>query len=131
MNKQLLREKFKNWSKELCRWGRDDWFIHWIFDDVSENEYFGRYCIYTRNFTYTLTAKWYKDHDYLACGVNARMPRAGEDWTRGNDLPDGEFSRKTWEKIKNAIIQYELVKIAKPVQRMADETPEIGPSIGD
>jgi hypothetical protein len=37
--------------------------------------------------------------------------RAGEDWVRGNDLPDGPFSKETWDRIIYAIVRYELVKL--------------------
>ena len=60
--------------------------------------------------------KGYKEGDkgYLGCTVIARKSRAGEDWVRGNDLADGKYCKETWEKIKNNIISYELVKIVKP-----------------
>jgi len=51
--------------------------------------------------------------NYLGCAAGTRKPRAGEDWTRGNDLSDGAFTYKTWRKIKNDIIAHELVKVAK------------------
>ena len=45
--------------------------------------------------------------------------RAGEDWNRGNDLPDGPFEIDTWNNILKGIIRYELVllsKFAKPIE---------------
>ena len=58
--------------------------------------------------------------------VDCRKPRAGEDWTRGNDLPDGPYSYETWIKIKNAIIKKELVKIAKKARCIPDKEVVIG-----
>jgi hypothetical protein len=52
------------------------------------------------------------DTSYLGCQVQARKWRPGENWFRGNDLPDGELRRETWEQIKNAIIAYELEKLS-------------------
>ncbi|MGD2072935.1 MAG: hypothetical protein PVG65_05560 [Candidatus Thorarchaeota archaeon] len=115
---------FKEWSKELCRWDRNDWFIHWtvIPKDYNTEEVFTKFRVYTRDNVYGIGARFRTNgRDYLGCTVSKRKPRAGEDWTRGNDLPDGPFNRKTWEKIKDSIIQYELVKIIKPIRYMVDE----------
>jgi hypothetical protein len=48
---------------------------------------------------------------YLGCTAATRMPRAGEDWTRGNDLPDGKFTKETLTKILGAILFYESQKV--------------------
>lgn len=53
------------------------------------------------------------DNGYLGCQVSARKTRAGEDWHRGNDLPDGNFTLGTWNIILNSIINYELVELSK------------------
>jgi hypothetical protein len=114
---------FKEWSKELCRWDRDDWFIHWstVPENYNTEEVYIRFRIYTRDNIYSIGARFRKNgKDYLGCTVSKRKPRAGEDWTRGNDLPDGSFNRQTWERIKDSIIQYELVKIIKPVRSIHD-----------
>lgn len=50
---------------------------------------------------------------YLGCMSTPRKPLAGENLTRGNDLPDGSFNKKTWNKIKNSIIKNELVELSK------------------
>lgn len=128
-----MKQQFHEWLKEICRWGRDDWFLHWAREDDSPDEYWGRCYFYTHNNQYCITAKKYSDgHTYLGCTVSSRKSLAGEDWTRGHDMPDGEFNRETWKKIKNAIIQNELVKVVKRVrEETIDETPETGPSIGD
>ena len=57
------------------------------------------------------TPKSDQDKGYLGCGVSSRMPRAGEWHTRGNDLPDGEFSEETWEDIIFRIVNYELTQV--------------------
>lgn len=49
---------------------------------------------------------------YLGCQAGTRKPRVGEDHTRGNDLPDGKFSKETFDKIILSIVGYELKKIA-------------------
>ena len=70
--------------------------------------------LYTDEYHYQIIAIDREEDDgYLGCQVSSRKPRAGEDWTRGNDLPDGPFNRETWNKILNAMINYELVKLTK------------------
>ena len=118
-----MKEQLVRWLKEICRWNRDDWFIQWIDDDpASSGEYLAKVNIYTHTYKYRITAKYHKDgRTYLGCTVSCRMPRAGEKWNRGNDLPDGTFSKKTWERIKNAIIGYELVKFVKTPKEEKEE----------
>ena len=41
---------------------------------------------------------------YLGCITDSRKPRAGEDWTRGNDLPDGDFSKDTFNRIMLGVL---------------------------
>ena len=57
--------------------------------------------------------------DYLGCGASSRTVRPGENWTRGNDLPDGAFSRETFDDIIGAILAYELVDLAPEVESVA------------
>lgn len=51
---------------------------------------------------------------YLGCISSSRKPRAGEDWSRGNDLADGKFDKDTWKQIVADIVSYELVKVHRP-----------------
>jgi len=57
---------------------------------------------------------------YLGATASSRTSRAGESWTRGNDLTDGKFCRETWIKILGDIVGYELVKIHRPIQHKFD-----------
>lgn len=114
-----IQKEFKKWLKEICRWDRDDWFIDWKSEQINigDYEYRGKVWIYTVDNVYGIVALKRKEKGkkdtYLGCTVSKRKPRAGETWTRGNDLADGEFNRKTWDRIKNDIIGYELVKFIK------------------
>ena len=54
------------------------------------------------------------DDGYLGCIASTRKPRAGEAWTRGNDLADGPLSEDTWRCILADIVAYELVKVHRP-----------------
>lgn len=58
---------------------------------------------------------------HLGCVGDSRKPRAGETWTRGNDLPDGPMTRGTFDKIIRAIVGYELVDIKYPVSKSVEE----------
>ena len=70
-------------------------------------------CFYTSEHKYKIFAIDRKDDDgYLGCMATVRKPRAGEDWSRGNDLPDGPFNIETWNNILKAIVRYELVKLS-------------------
>ena len=99
-------KQINEWLNELLY--RDNTInTHFIF----KKEAFERQSVrfYTKNNSYCIAF----GSTSLGCTVSSRKPRAGEDWTRGNDLPDGKFNEDTWNRIKNAIISYELVKIAK------------------
>ena len=84
--------------------------------------------VFTKDHLYNIVAK----AGYLGCTMSNRKGRAGEDWTRGHDLPDGKFDYSTWRHIKLAILRAELVKIARPIshdgiaasQGMPDEEME-------
>ena len=67
--------------------------------------------------------------DYLGGVAVARKPRAGEDWTRGNDLADGPFSRETWNKILVDIVAYEAVKIHRQAESDAVEKTLAEPTV--
>lgn len=59
---------------------------------------------------------------YLGCGASCRTTRPGETWLRGSDLPDGKFTRETWDAIMLAIVGYELVALV-PTQEETAPTP--------
>ncbi len=61
------------------------------------------------------------DKTYLGCVYDSRRPRAGEDWTRGGDLADGDFSYDTWVEILSDIIGTELVKIHRPIKELYEK----------
>ena len=57
---------------------------------------------------------------YLGCVASSRTQRAGENWMRGSDLPDGKFCRETFDSIMRAIVGYEMVDLAPVVESMVD-----------
>jgi len=110
---------FKGWLQEICSFNSFEQVIEVVENSGKSQpgKYEARFKvrIYTGNNCYAINAveRGKEANSYLGCVASARKPRAGEDWTRGNDLPDGKLNRETWEEIKNAIIAYELVKLAK------------------
>lgn len=114
-------KQLNEWLKEIIRWGSIEDFVEWVSSEATPQEEKVRCRLYTRDHCYAIVAiQRDNGKGYLGCVVGARKPRAGEDWTRGNDLADGDFSVETWQKIKNDILRYELVKIAKKIRREPD-----------
>jgi len=80
-------------------------------------------CFYTGENRYDISAHRRDDgRTYLGCVAQSRKSRAGEDWFRGNDLPDGEFTRETWDAITRAVVRYETVDIhARPGDDLSEK----------
>lgn len=117
-------ELLDQWLKELAFPGDVKNFIQEISGQDTETEVTRKFCFYTNNNQYFITAieRFGENDSYLGCQVSTRKHRAGEDWIRGNDLPDGPITKKTWNIIINAIINYELVKLSD--YKKPDSIPE-------
>jgi len=64
---------------------------------------------------------------YLGCVAQSRKSLAGEIQFRGKDLPDGEFSRETWDAITRAVVRYETVNIhARPNNDLSEKRMRSG-----
>ena len=101
-----------DWLKEISRHRKLEDFV--FISDYKKGEIHLK--IFTRNHCYPIVVKLPTDEKpsgYLGTYVNNRKPRAGENWTRGNDLPDGSYSKETWNAFKNSLISYELVKVVR------------------
>jgi hypothetical protein len=126
----------KEWVKEdLGTRGHAENYVHIVEDEGEghgngEYEHRFKFRLYTFLHEYAIVAVEKPDKGYLGCQVSTRRSRAGEHWTRGNDLPDGLLTRETWDKILKAIVIYELEQLS-PVGLEApeDEVPIEGPSI--
>lgn len=125
--------QLKQWMKdEICRYGQFAKIVQILEDEGGSEAGVGKHgeskfkCnIFTEEYRYRISAiDRSEDEGYLGCTSSTRKPRAGEDWTRGNDLPDGKFTRETWEHIKNGILKYELVELAPKIEGIADEKRE-------
>lgn len=108
---------FAIWLKEIIRYGNVDSqvLIYRKIElnpnslDVEKQDF--RCVFYTNDHKYTIygyapTEK--NPKGYLGCGATTRKPRVGEDWNRGNDLPDGKYCKKTFDSIVCRIVAYEL-----------------------
>ena len=103
---------FAIWLKQLVRYGNVDSqvLIYWYcFEDKPENRF--NCLFYTDTKKYSISGYVSVDNKskgYLGCIASTRKSRVGEDWHRGSDLPDGEYSKKTFNKIVHGIVGYEL-----------------------
>jgi len=120
------------WLGSISRFSKVEDFIY--ISDYKKGAV--RLKIFTKDHQYNITAhlpkpnefmpglknpKTFSDDGYLGCISDTRKPRAGEDWNRGNDLADGGYNEETWQKIKDDILAYELVKA---VRNSPDKEPE-------
>jgi hypothetical protein len=117
-------EMLDQWIKELVFPGDVKDFIQEIDGEGSPKEVKRRFCFYTDEHKYVIVAiERSVGRSYLGCQVSTRRMRAGEDWVRGNDLPDGEFTKETWNSIIEAVVRYELVKLSK--YQKPDSIPDL------
>lgn len=104
-------DEVKKWIKELDSGQKS----HPTLEIVEDSEFTFKVNLYTLNHKYSIKAddKSHEDgsRGYLGCIVKNRKSRPGELQLRGNDLPDGHFTKTNWENIKIAIIKYELEEV--------------------
>jgi len=117
-------EMLDQWIKELVFPGKVKDFIQEDSGEGSPEEVKRRFYFYTDEHKYFIVAiERNTGKSYLGCQVSTRKSRAGEDWARGNDLPDGDFTKETWNSIVEAIVRYELVKLSK--YQKPDNIPDL------
>jgi len=107
-------DMLNDWITKLVYPGKVEDFVKVTKDFNLKGSFTKEFIFYTDEYKYKVYAVDRKeDEGYLGCQVSARKARAGEDWRRGNDLPDGSFTVETWYTILNSIINYELVELSK------------------
>lgn len=98
-----------------------------LFSDISNIARKFRVKFFTEKYCYTIYGKLpYDGSDEKSClgaGSSNRKPLAGEDWTRGRDLPDGEFSLQTWILILIGVFKHEMIKL-EPETKIKSEYKE-------
>lgn len=108
-------------GKQLIEWlERFSYFSPKKINVVKNTESRFKIHIYTDRNIYSIVAT----ETYLGCTAASRKPRPGEKYTRGNDLPDGNFLEGTFTRILGAILFYELKDVVKPIQRFPEEEVE-------
>lgn len=120
-------DMLNDWLDQLIYPGETSNFIQEAgVEEPSYHELKRKFYLYTEEHKYMIVAiDRENDSGYLGCQVSTRKPRAGEDWARGNDLPDGPFNKNTWNSILNGIIRYEIVKLTE--YKKPETTPETNP----
>ena len=128
MNVDELRKQLIEWLNNVKQWygsSEQDW-SDYIMTDREQWKYRNPHKMIPDDFDdregHLNVTIWTNDHEYhiyassthLGCIASTRKPRAGETWTRGNDLPDGAFSKKTFDSIIRKIAGYEIVAKVKP-----------------
>ena len=114
-------EVFCGWVKELVPLGDVEEYTVTEREGIEGEDTVVRAWVsfYTATAVYRIKA----EADRLQCDATARAWLAGEDWHRGHDCGDGDFSRATWDGIVQRILRSELVKVSKHRPGAADETP--------
>ncbi len=123
MELQEMKEQLVEWMN-LMKYGYRDPELYMYEFENTDNEEGIRIRLFTNNNYYSIVAYRPKGEHYkgyLGCTSGSRKSRAGEDWSRGNDLADGEFSKETWIRILSDIIGYELVKIQRPIKLLYEK----------
>ena len=112
MDKKI--DQLKGWLKLLGRFIKVEEFAKIDREECDSDQGEERISItvFTNDHAYHIKGRdVYGESGYLGAVMSNRKPRAGEDWTRGRDLADGNFTKATWEKIKDDIIGCELVPL--------------------
>ena len=117
MELEDYRDQIVEWLK-LGKYGkRYNKVEDFTYIDEKENDL--HVLLYTDHNSYKILVSPYDNGTaYLGCVMSSRKPRAGEDWTRGNDLTDGKFSKDTWDNIVADILSCEFVDIKRPLRCM-------------
>ena len=116
-NVSPVSEQFCEWLSEIVPYDRTDLYVMWYTHEDRSGVR-----IYTKEHVYNIVYR--HDGGYLGCTASCTFMYPGETHTRGNDLPDGKFSRKTWDAIKNGIIKYEVQKISEYMRSQMKQDEE-------
>ncbi|KKN07040.1 hypothetical protein LCGC14_1071190 [marine sediment metagenome] len=117
MELQELKDQLVKWMDSI-KYGYRDSDSYMMETESIDGKQGVRIVLFTDVNKYNIVAYAPSDDysGYLGAMGSSRKPRAGEDWTRGNDLADGDFSQETWIEILGDIVGYELVKIHRSVK---------------
>lgn len=107
-----IAPEFAKWLKSIIGDENVDSQALLLFDDKeTDKDNFVCY-IYTNDHCYSISGyrpkTKHQKNGYLGCMVSTRKNRVGEDWKRDADLPDGPYSKKTFDSIVKKIVAFEL-----------------------
>lgn len=118
-NKELTKKKFIKLIENLYKQRFDTKIIYHVDGSYETKEELLKYntydpinvFLYTSRYKYTITFREQSEtkDSYLGCQYTCRKIRINEYVPRGNDLPDGKATYKTWLKIIESIVKNELV----------------------
>lgn len=104
--KKLGYANFAKWLGNIAKYNNTKKTML-LFKDRTQNRVF--IIFYTAENKYHISAvKKENGGSYMGCILINRKPRPGEDWGRGSDLPDGKYTKQTWDAIVNRIIAMEM-----------------------
>ena len=108
-------ESFKEWLKEI---NNEENYFNVKIDEKQHHPidktdvWLYKVCFYTDSYEYEIfvTDPNYADGN-LSCLVTCRKERAGEGWLRRDLIHNEKLTYESWNKLKNKIINYEMVKL--------------------
>lgn len=104
-NLKEIAPEFSLWIKDIVRYGNVDSQVLMFRTEK------GFTCLlHTNEHCYSISGYTpsRNSNGYLGCTVTTRKKRVGEDWNRGNDLPDGKYDKRTFDKIVRSMVAYEI-----------------------
>ena len=122
MNLEELRATLIKWLNELKTWYLPDHSWDDYVEIKTEDYERVEAVFYTENYAISMVAHPHEGDrcDGLAGYIWCLKQRPGESWTRGNDLPDGEFKKETFNAILMAALAHGVVAKVKPQKAIVD-----------
>jgi hypothetical protein len=115
----MVEDMLKKWFSEFRygNWDRDVLVTHrGYFPELIALRF--QFCTDVNTYKISASIEPESGKSYLGCIATSRKTRAGEDHLRGNDLSDGPLDYRTWCKILQDIVSYEMVGIFKPKDKV-------------
>jgi len=114
-SEEILLAEFPDlleWMKPICQRRGVNAAVRVVNLEKTEQETRARIEFYTTEYGYRLNVAVKKDRpSYLGLTAVRMRLRPTEDWQRGSDLHDGEYSKETFCKIVADIVAYEMVSL--------------------
>lgn len=92
----------------------EDYLLFDTYYDAEVDKWYMKIRFFTETCQYYITVnprQHLGDRGYLGCTYSLRTPYAGEDWNRGGDLPDGDYSYETFLNMMKGILGNEIVML--------------------